>query len=87
MSKRKIERPAAAPAAATVVYIGPTIRGRLMTGTIYRDGLPEAEAAFVTEHPVLRRLVVPIEDLAAARAEIRHPGAALAVLYEKALHL
>ena len=87
MSKKRATKPAAAPAAAAVVYIGPTIRGHMMAGTIYRDGLPEAEAAFVEAHPVLRRLVVPVEDLAAARAELKRPGSALAVLYGKAKYV
>lgn len=84
MSEKRTKAAAAPAAVQTVAYIGPTFKGQIIKNTIFRGGLPDDVAAFVAAHPVLASLVVGIDDLAAARAALRQPGSALAIIYQKA---
>lgn len=67
----------------TVVYIGPDIPGAKQY-TIYNAGLPDALEEQIVEYRIFESLVVPVEKLAAASAELRKEGSALSVLYQKA---
>lgn len=67
--------------AGTVMYVGPTIKGVAVNGTLYRNGLPEALEAEAARQPAIRSLVVPVGELAAAQRELAVPGSALAVIY------
>ena len=67
----------------TVVYIGPSIRNVVSTGTIYNNGLPESLILKMNEQPVIKNLLVPVEGLADARKELTRPGSALRTIYDK----
>ena len=67
----------------TVVYIGPDIPGAKQY-TTYNAGLPDALKEQIIEHRVFESLVVPIERLAKANAELAKKGSALSILYQKA---
>lgn len=67
----------------TVVYIGPDIPGAKQY-TTYNAGLPEALKEQIIEHRVFGSLVVPVERLAKAGAELAEEGSALNILYKKA---
>lgn len=67
----------------TVVYIGPDIPGAKQY-TTYNAGLPAALREQVIEHRVFESLVVPVERLAKANAELAKEGSALNILYKKA---
>ncbi len=67
----------------TVMYIGPTIRNVVTTGTLYNNGLPESLRKEAEKQPVIRNLIVPVSELAAAQKELAVPGSALAVIYGK----
>lgn len=69
--------------AETVVYIGPDIPGAKQY-TTYNAGLPDALKEKIKEHPFLNSLVVPVEKLARASAELAREGSALSILYRKA---
>lgn len=66
-----------------VVYIGPSIKGIVSTGTVYSNGLPELLIKKADEQPVLNSLVIPVSKLAEAERELRVPGSALATIYAK----
>ena len=67
----------------TVVYIGPDIPGAKQY-TSYNAGLPDALKEKIIEHRVFESLVVPVEKLARASAELMKEGSALSILYWKA---
>ncbi len=60
------------------VYIGPTIRGRVQYGAVF-SSVREARQVLAAEQevwPMLAGLLVPLEELAGARAEVKTPGTA-----------
>ena len=71
-----------APRAEQRVYVGPTIPGVAKENTIYRGDLPPELTAAMEQTPALAGLVVFLEDLPAAQAQLRN-GGALATLYRK----
>lgn len=70
----------------TVVYIGPTIKSVVSTGTIYNNGLPESLKKEIEKLPLIGSLLIPVDGLAAAQKELATPGSALAVIYEKVVN-
>lgn len=69
--------------AEIVVYIGPDIPGAKQY-TTYNAGLPDALKEKIVEHRVFESLVVPVERLAKASAELAKEGSALSILYRRA---
>ncbi|MCL2563603.1 MAG: hypothetical protein FWE08_06170 [Oscillospiraceae bacterium] len=78
---------AAKEAAEAFVYIGPSRRetklteGRIMTGT--RAEVLDHFAEEVRQVPEVEKLIVPVAELSAARAQVRAGGNLLSHLYEK----
>lgn len=68
---------------AAVVYIGPSIKGVVSTGTVYNNGLPELLIKKAVEQPVLNSLIVPVSKLSEAKRELSVSGSALATIYAK----
>ena len=55
----------------TVMYIGPTVRGVVINGTLFKDGkLPALVEKRTEEMPVLQSLFVPVSKLAEAQREL-----------------
>lgn len=69
----------------TVIYIGPSIRNVVSTGTLYNNGLPERLKKEMEKQPVIGNLIIPVSCLAAAQRELAVPGSALAVVYGKVI--
>lgn len=67
----------------TVVYIGPSIKNVVSTGTVYNNGLPARLAAEIEKQPAVRNLLVPVSRLAAVQRELSNPGSAVSLIYEK----
>ncbi len=67
----------------TVMYIGPTIKNVVITGTLYNNGLPEPLVREMEKQPAVGSLVVPVGELAAAQKELATPGSALATIYRQ----
>ena len=85
-AKKPTGKAKAAPAAQEaeiVVYIGPDIPGAKQY-TTYNAGLPDALKEKIVEHRVFESLVVPVERLAKASAELAKEGSALSILYRRA---
>ena len=85
-AKKPTGKAKAAPAAQEaeiVVYIGPDIPGAKQY-TTYNAGLPDALKEKIKEHPFFNSLVVPVEKLAGAIAELGKEGSALSILYRRA---
>ncbi len=66
-----------------VIYIGPSIKGLVSTGTIYNNGIPNNLELEMEKQPAIKNLVVPVSELSGVRKELRVPGSALAVIYNK----
>lgn len=67
----------------TVMYIGPSIKNVVTTGTLYNNGLPKTLALEMEKQPVIGSLVVPVSKLAEAQKELATPGSALQLIYNK----
>jgi hypothetical protein len=67
-------------------YIGPNVKGVIMTGTLYLGTRAEAleqAARAITIREEIKLLIVSGEELAAARAKVRTSGNALFTAYQK----
>ena len=69
--------------AETVVYIGPDIPGAKQY-TTYNNGLPDALKDRAKAQPFFNSLIVPVERLAQANAELAKEGSALSVFFKRA---
>jgi hypothetical protein len=68
------------------MYIGPTIKGVILHGTLYRgtkDDAVKAAAGAVEKQPLVKKLIVSGEELPAARLKIKTPGNSLYETYRK----
>lgn len=73
-------------AAGFYCYIGPSIRGLIRTGTIYRGTRANAltaAAAAIEKQPLVKSLIVSGDDLPAARLNVKKSGNALNAIYER----
>lgn len=85
-TKKPAGKAKAAPAtqeAETVVYIGPDIPGAKQY-TTYNNGLPDALKDRAKAQPFFNSLIVPVERLAQASAELAKEGSALSVFFKRA---
>lgn len=65
-----------------VMYIGPTIAKVVKMGTVYKNGsLPEALEKVVEDTPMIRRLLIDIENVNGALKDIRDPKSVLGRIY------
>ena len=67
-----------------VMYVGPTIKGRIRKSTVFKNGVltPKAQQT-LDEFPAMRILFVDIDDLAAAYNELA-TDSALKSVYQQA---
>lgn len=65
---------------STVVYVGPTIEGIVLTGTAFRGGYPPKVCTEIEKKPYLADLMVPISELAEARKKVRDQKSAIGAL-------
>lgn len=79
--KQAAKKEAEAP--KTVMYIGPSIKNVVATGTLYNKGLPEKLKQEIDRQPVLQELLIPVDKLAEAQKELASPGSGLAIIYQK----
>lgn len=66
-----------------VIYGGPTIAGVVAYGTVFNNGLtPQVEKA-ASEEPAIKRLLVPVTDLARLRKDLKNKESAASICYIK----
>lgn len=82
-AKEPVKREAAA--SKTVIYIGPTIKNVVTANTLYSNGLPKALKEEMTRQKVLKKLVIPVEELADAQRQLATLGSALKTIYDKVI--
>lgn len=64
------------------VYLGPTITGVIKHSTVFQDGiLPEKAQICVSDFPMMRRLIVNMDEMADAVKELRKKQSALSTIY------
>lgn len=72
----------------TTMYIGPTIRGVVIQGTLFKGGkLPEMVTKKIENMPILQSLFVPVSKLGDARKERKDSKSAISICYEKAVEM
>ena len=69
----------------TVMYIGPSIKNVVTTGTLYNNGLPEILKKEAEKQPAIKSLIIPMSELTAAQKELATPGSALKIIYDKVI--
>lgn len=74
------------PQAAFYMYIGPSIRGVICANAVIRaDALKRLDDALV-KYPDIKHLLIPGEQLGAARVAIKKPDNFLAAIYNRLAH-
>jgi hypothetical protein len=66
-----------------VMYLGPTLRGVVRTGTVFEGGLPKNLSVLAEKKPIINNLIVPLADSVATKKAINTEGTAEAVAYDK----
>lgn len=66
------------------VYLGPTITGVIKHSTVFQNGiLPEKAQKCVADFPMMRRLIVNMDEMADAVKELHKQQSALSAIYAK----
>ena len=82
MKSQKVETTKARP----VIYIGPSFLG-LPTNTVFREGLnkyPDHVAKMIETNPAIGQLIVPVDTVQIARANVLCQGHILNTFYKQA---
>lgn len=66
-----------------VMYMGPTLRGVVRSGTVFEKGLPKNLSRLAEKRPVINNLIVPLADTVETKKAINTEGTAEAVSYDK----
>ena len=76
------KKTSAAKKQSNLVYLGPTITGVVRHSTIFKNGvLPQKLSECVTEFPLMKKLLVPVSDIAAATKELNKEQSVLGTIY------
>lgn len=68
-----------------VIYIGPRLnKGEVMTNELFTDKPAELIARLKEKYPLIELLFVPVDEYAAANAELKTAGSARAQAYAQA---
>ena len=67
----------------TMVYMGPSIRNVILHGVTLKGGYTPALEKELEKQPYIRDLLIPADELAEARKELKKNGSRLEVLYRK----
>lgn len=76
VASKKIAKP------VKVIYIGPSVRRVAAKNTVYSNGLTPMLEAFCEKYPVAKTLIVPVSELAEARAQLKESSSALKDCYK-----
>lgn len=68
---------------AAVIYVGPSVRRVAAKNTVYSNGLTPMLKKFCEKYPVAKTLIVPVSELAEARAQLKESTSALRICYEE----
>ena len=67
-----------------VVYIGPTIKGKLKKDTVFATGIPRIGKEVIEKNPAMKALFVPLDNVAEAKKQVETENSALNIMYKKA---
>lgn len=67
-----------------VFYVGPTIPGKIMRNTAFKNGIPESVSAIIEKNPFFAELFVPIGEIAGVRKQLATQNSHMDVLYNRA---
>lgn len=68
------------------MYLGPSIRGYIQTGTIYRGTMETVKAglsAVIEKYPDVERLIVPEDELIIEKSKMRNGEGSRAAAYRR----
>lgn len=76
------KKTSAAKKQSNLVYLGPTITGVVRHSTIFKNGvLPQKLNECVAEFPLMKKLIVPVSDIATATKELNKEQSVLGTIY------
>lgn len=81
---RKAEKPKSVEVKGPVVYVGPTIVGKISGNTTFKNGIPKIAEEIIQKYPYFKNLFVSIDGIAAAKKQLADKKSALAVFFDKA---
>ncbi len=64
------------------IYIGPGIRGVVKHGSVFSGGLPERLEKLAAAKPIIKDMIVPVEDMVETVRLTRQEGTAAAMAYD-----
>lgn len=82
-SKTKTKEVAEEKKNKTFCYIGPTIKGKINKGVVFINTVPEPFNSFFEEHPIVKSLLVDVEELKNAYSSIKKEEGSYYVAYKK----
>lgn len=57
------------------IYVGPNLPGGgLSRFTVFRDGIPQYLEVLLQQQPLIKSLIVPVDELSAAMTRVETPG-------------
>ena len=80
--KNKKNAPVTEEKTEIYVYIGPTVRGVLQSGTVYRGKKSDIIGKIAEKYPQIERLTVKSSELAEARRKIQNGEGIIALAYK-----
>lgn len=67
-------------------YVGPTLLGVIQNGTVFdqpKSAIIKGLAPVIAKHPLIEKLIVPGDNLAEAKLNVKRPGNIMYVNYHK----
>lgn len=80
----KTKKAAAGEQPEARIYIGPTLKGVAISGTVLKGELPPALQEAIKANPVIKELVVPLSQLVEAGKKLTDQNSALSKFYDMA---
>lgn len=66
-----------------VIYLGPTIKNVVATGTVFNNGLTQAVVEAIDKCPAVDELIVPLSEIATSHNNISNKKGSTYAFYRK----
>lgn len=66
-----------------VIYLGPTIKNVVATGTVFNNGLPKNLVIAIEQCPPVNELIVPLSEIATSLKNIQNKKGSTYAFYRK----
>lgn len=66
-----------------LIYLGPSIKDKIMGNTIFSNGISKELKEISKEIPAIKSLIVPINKLSKVRKELQEKDSVISICYQK----